>query len=523
MRRLFLFCIIMCFSCNWVICINEYDYIEIGMIENGIKTGQCMYKKGFMSGDLPMEFAISNDNKIYVCDAANDRINVYDMNLNFIREIPDKGNSKLSHWYKIEIDNSGNIIIMGLSNKGFVKYDNNGNLKFGDRNLNYENGMENVFIIENSILFFNDDWEPQIVDNDGNLLNTLQKEEYLTYLEDKYKGEIKNNIGLEQKLNDYLTNNRIFLLRDRLLLREFYEVKSFYNFLGGNIREIELKDRINFNIESASCFRLLNFDKYDNSYWYCGESSMVAARQIVIVLSKYGEILDCIYNKKLEYTKPKVSNDGDIYIMEATKNGHYFYKIKRVWGLDQVEHSSTMDSEEEKKQSKEDKPVVSRFLYSNYITYDKDYYMYHPIKAFDGKAETGWLENSNGPGIDDFIGLEFESEVMIDTIKIMPGYFDKKWWKQNNRVKNLLIVTPDFEYMAVFKDERKAQEIKFNEPIITENIRFIVKDIFKTIKWDDTGISEIEFYYKGKKIELDLSKQNNYLQKVTEKEVKGDK
>jgi hypothetical protein len=87
----------------------------------------------------------------------------------------------------------------------------------------------------------------------------------------------------------------------------------------------------------------------------------------------------------------------------------------------------------------------------------------------------------------------------------MPGYFDPQWWKANNRIKKLVAVASDQAITFNFEDKMEEQAKKLDAPITFSKIKFAIKDVYRSTGDDDTALSEIGFYSKGKKIELDMS------------------
>ena len=51
----------------------------------------------------------------------------------------------------------------------------------------------------------------------------------------------------------------------------------------------------------------------------------------------------------------------------------------------------------------------------------------------------------------------------------------------------------------------KVQEVKLPAEIQFSRITFEITDVYLSGKDNDTGISEVEFYSKGKKVEIDVS------------------
>lgn len=168
-------------------------------------------------------------------------------------------------------------------------------------------------------------------------------------------------------------------------------------------------------------------------------------------------------------------------------------------------------------QKKGDSVLVKNFLYSNWLTYNKNYYAYHPSRAFDGFSWSAWLESSRGAGIGDFIGLSLEQPITVDAIEIMPGYFDALWYESNNRLKKLTVETENKRFTLSFKDKMRPQMAKLPQPVTFSEIKFYIKEVYPG-KDNDTAISEIKFFFKGKEIKLNLFQLKHFLEKVTKEE-----
>ncbi|MBN2535063.1 MAG: hypothetical protein JXB88_19435, partial [Spirochaetales bacterium] len=138
---------------------------------------------------------------------------------------------------------------------------------------------------------------------------------------------------------------------------------------------------------------------------------------------------------------------------------------------------------------------------SSYIDYKN---MYTPAAVFDENPGTGWLEAQDGPGIGEKVMLELNEEIKVDEIMVMPGYFDPGWWASNNRVKKLKMITGDKEMVGEFTNEMKAQIMQLPGEVCFKKVIFEIVDIFASGKDNDTGISEIFFYYKGERVEIIL-------------------
>lgn len=143
---------------------------------------------------------------------------------------------------------------------------------------------------------------------------------------------------------------------------------------------------------------------------------------------------------------------------------------------------------------------------------------YKSAHLCDGKAETAWVEGVKGSGIGEWVKIsidaysslaEFTSTPFsLSEIAVLPGYAKTdKTWKENNRVKKLLVVAhspvparPGKEwtvYRLSLRDEAKMQVFEIPSSEMNVNLRGMKKDIWIKIeevyqgtKYDDTCISE---------------------------------
>jgi hypothetical protein len=143
---------------------------------------------------------------------------------------------------------------------------------------------------------------------------------------------------------------------------------------------------------------------------------------------------------------------------------------------------------------KREETVISSYFYTDYLIYDQDFYMYHPVKVFDDNPETGWLDGKEGAGTGSSIGIVLDRAITIDEIRVAPGYFDRRWYKDNNRVKDMRIRIRDDIIDYTFKDEMVMQRIACKKKYTFYEIEFLIKDIYWSKASDDTAISEIQFF-----------------------------
>lgn len=147
------------------------------------------------------------------------------------------------------------------------------------------------------------------------------------------------------------------------------------------------------------------------------------------------------------------------------------------------------------------------------IESDANYGRYHPVRAFDGDPCTAWNEGAQGPGIGQKIAISFWPAITVDSIAVMPGYFDPQWFMANNRIKKAALT-----FMVWEKNTRKVvftTVVKFEDGMISRTVdpgsmitfdtfKLEILEVYKGDLYDDTCISEIVFYLNGKQLVPDL-------------------
>lgn len=147
-----------------------------------------------------------------------------------------------------------------------------------------------------------------------------------------------------------------------------------------------------------------------------------------------------------------------------------------------------------------DKIESSSYLKPKSSEYPKDYY--NVMKIDDGNEDTVWVEGVKGPGIGEWIKMwhinwtREKKYCVVNAVWIKNGYMkNKELYYANNRVKKLRIEFSEGEQKVVeLKDGvLDYQKIKLGE-IKTKWIKVVIIDVYKGSKYDDTCISELEFW-----------------------------
>lgn len=141
--------------------------------------------------------------------------------------------------------------------------------------------------------------------------------------------------------------------------------------------------------------------------------------------------------------------------------------------------------------------------------------LYSPVNIFDGDVTTSYAATTcdtffeTSHGID--LTILFKKNILIDEIRIMNGLGrNDDLFKKNNRIKNIKIALytesalrgeadPQVEEKGL-ADVKEFQIIKFTHEYNIRQIRLDSLDVYNGSKYNDTCITELEFYYKGQKI-----------------------
>lgn len=143
---------------------------------------------------------------------------------------------------------------------------------------------------------------------------------------------------------------------------------------------------------------------------------------------------------------------------------------------------------------------------------------YKSANLCDGKAETAWVEGVKGSGIGEWVKIDIDAysslaeftstPFSIAEMAVLTGYAKtEKTWKENNRVKKLLVAVyspvpsrPGKEwdvYRLHLKDEAKVQvfEMWGDKMSVTlqkmkKEIWIKIEEVYQGEKYDDTCISE---------------------------------
>ncbi|HCL57902.1 MAG TPA: hypothetical protein DHW82_12970 [Spirochaetia bacterium] len=120
---------------------------------------------------------------------------------------------------------------------------------------------------------------------------------------------------------------------------------------------------------------------------------------------------------------------------------------------------------------------------------------YSHENIIDGNISTCWSEGGKGIGKGEWVQIDFGIEKDLYYLGIIPGYSkynDKvgEVWFKNPRLKKAKLEFSDHSILEVeFVDKQQMQFFEINKK--TRFVKLIIEDVYPTLKWEDTSISEI--------------------------------
>jgi len=169
--------------------------------------------------------------------------------------------------------------------------------------------------------------------------------------------------------------------------------------------------------------------------------------------------------------------------------------------------------------TQQNQSIIIDYIHSDALVVDewKNPGLYSPVNILDGDINTSYAQRPcqgfRYSSIPITLTIRFKNPVTFDEIRIMNGFGrNEELFKKNNRIKKMLIgVSPietgkydnDPEEESVsFQDIKEFQSVKLSKMYSAKQVRFITEEIFKGTKYNDTCITELEFYNKSQKIDI---------------------
>jgi hypothetical protein len=121
---------------------------------------------------------------------------------------------------------------------------------------------------------------------------------------------------------------------------------------------------------------------------------------------------------------------------------------------------------------------------------------YDPANTIDGSQATAWIEGKDGPGAGEWVRFDFDREINLHRILILPGYFKSPAiWAANNRISAASFSFSDGTKRVIdFPDRMERQKVDVGS-IRTRWVRIELEDFYFG-KDPDTAISEVAFEWE---------------------------
>jgi F5/8 type C domain-containing protein len=121
---------------------------------------------------------------------------------------------------------------------------------------------------------------------------------------------------------------------------------------------------------------------------------------------------------------------------------------------------------------------------------------YDPANIIDGARKTAWIEGVDGPGLGEWLKFNFDREIDLHRILILPGYFKSTdIWKGNNRLAAAKFYFSDGSSRFFnFPDRMERQTLDVGS-VKTHWVRLEISDVYYGTD-PDTAISEVAFEWE---------------------------
>lgn len=121
---------------------------------------------------------------------------------------------------------------------------------------------------------------------------------------------------------------------------------------------------------------------------------------------------------------------------------------------------------------------------------------YDPSNTLDGKRGTAWIEGADGPGRGEWIRFDFDREINLHRVLILPGYFKSPAiWARNNRISGAAVSFSDGTSRVFNFPDRMERHTLDVGSIRTRWVRIELEDFYLG-KDPDTPVSEVAFEWE---------------------------
>lgn len=120
---------------------------------------------------------------------------------------------------------------------------------------------------------------------------------------------------------------------------------------------------------------------------------------------------------------------------------------------------------------------------------------YSATNLLDGDLTTAWNEGAEGPGIDEWVRLDFSKPVALARIEIANGYQkDAERFLGNVRVKGMELEYSDGSTQVIELLDTEDLQSVATEQVSTEWIKMTILSVYPDHEWEDAALSEVHVY-----------------------------
>ena len=222
----------------------------------------------------------------------------------------------------------------------------------------------------------------------------------------------------------------------------------------------------------------------ENAVKNTGKQSNTALIVLIILLSVI--LAGCLGLVSFMYIKSYIDNDDEIVYVEKEMADDIEDEIE-----DELEEAIEELTEEEYSS-----PIFLSVKATSVLpVYEGNTYVAENLR--DGLHETAWTEGVEGSGIGEKIKFTANERQKISGIRILNGYCkSEEVYLNNNRVNEIKIRCSSGEiFEANLVDKfNEYSVITFREPVVCSEIELEILSVYYSDVYDDTVISEIEFF-----------------------------
>jgi hypothetical protein len=123
---------------------------------------------------------------------------------------------------------------------------------------------------------------------------------------------------------------------------------------------------------------------------------------------------------------------------------------------------------------------------------------FRPTNLLDGDLTSAWNEGANGPGVGEWVRLDFGKPIPLARIEIANGYQkDDERFAGNVRVRVIELRYSDGTTQLVQLLDTKGLQTINPAVAETEWIKLTIVSVYPTYQWQDAALSEVRIYEKA--------------------------